>query len=79
MEGVLAFKYNPKARRPHLDEALRNRKLQLKEFPLNSVVEWKYSVGQMKVTGHDERNGRVETTKGSYNPDELTLIEDKKQ
>ena len=77
--GINKAKYNPNRMTPGSLKT-RNRRIELlKQFPVHSVVRWKYGQGDLEVVGHDSKIGRVLTTSnGSYNPDELELIRLKK-
>ena len=74
----MAAKYNSRMiTRSGLSTRKKNLAL-LPKFPKDSKVKWKHSEDVLTVTGHDTSLGRVETHNGgSYNPDELELVESK--
>ncbi len=75
----MAYKYNRTPRKPSFVAALRARQGLLKDFPIDTTVQWQFGGGQMTVTGHDKTNGRVITKEGSYNPQELIIVSKKEK
>ena len=70
----MAPSYNPNVRRVGNTKALEDRRQKLKDFPINSMVKWKFGDAAVKVVGHNQADGTVQTANGgNYNPNELEL------